>query len=115
MNLSPQARAVVDQVVKRLTREGRLVEGGWHSYRALVMSPLAGPTQVEECRLAFFAGAQHLFGSILGMLDAGEEPTEADLIRMDQIKHELDGFIAAFEAKHGLSSRTPFANPGDRV
>src|SRR5690606_29496803 len=45
--------------------------------------------QLDQLRSAFFAGAQHLFGSIMGILDPGEEPTERDLRRMDLINHEL--------------------------
>jgi hypothetical protein len=34
------------------------------------------------------------------MLDPGEEPTEADLSRMDKISTELERFIAEFKLKH---------------
>jgi hypothetical protein len=50
-------------------------------------------------RWVFFAGAQHLFGSIMGIMDPGEEPTDADLRRMDQIDVELKTFIAEFKKK----------------
>lgn len=59
--------------------------------------------QVSELRMAFFGGAQHLFGSIIGMLDPGEEPIERDLRRMDLIDHELQAFIAEFKQQHGIT------------
>ncbi len=54
-------------------------------------------------RTAFFAGAQHLFGSIMGMMEADEEPTVTDLARMDNIEKELATFIAQFQARHHAS------------
>jgi hypothetical protein len=43
--------------------------------------------------LAFLAGSQHLFSSIVVILDPGDEqPTEADLRKMDLIDKELRAF-----------------------
>ena len=50
----------------------------------------APAVQLREMQLAFMAGAEHLFSSIMGILDPGEEPTDADLSRMDLIHKELD-------------------------
>ena len=38
--------------------------------------------QYDDLRAAFFCGAQHLFGSIMGILDSEQEPTERDMRRM---------------------------------
>jgi hypothetical protein len=57
----------------------------------------------HELRMAFFGGAQHLFGSIMGILDPGEEPTEQDMRRMDLISHELETFIVEFKQRHGIN------------
>jgi hypothetical protein len=51
-------------------------------------------------RMAFFAGAQHLFGTIMTVLEPGDEPTPKDLQRMDLIHLELDAFIKDFSLKH---------------
>jgi hypothetical protein len=59
--------------------------------------------QIRELRAAFFGGAQHLFGSIMGILDPGTEPTERDLRRMDLIAHELEAFIEEFKQTHGVT------------
>ncbi len=48
---------------------------------------------MSECRLAYFFGAQHLFSSIMGVLDEGTEPTEDDLRRLDLINTELAAFV----------------------
>lgn len=69
-----------------------LVAQLWTSFRVTVMPPTAGPVQVQEMRRAFYAGAQGLLGTILRVLDPGEEPTEADLLQMGAIADELSEF-----------------------
>jgi len=85
---------------RQLTEEGKLIESGFVIMRATAIHPDASPEQVEDMRSAFFAGAQHLWGSIMSMLDPGPNETPGDLRRMAKIQAELDRFIAAFEAKH---------------
>ena len=82
----------VDKLAKLATDKGLIIEAGFIGYRKFVMEADAGPFQVLETRRAFFAGAQHLFGSIMGILDPGSEPTDADLARMDNIDRELRRF-----------------------
>jgi hypothetical protein len=93
------SKEIVDQICKELTDKGKLIEGGWKSYELLVLPVDAPPIQRNECRFAFFAGAQHLFGSIMGILDPGTEPTEVDLRRMDAIHAELQFFIEDFKMR----------------
>ena len=50
-------------------------------------------------RYAFMAGSQHLFASIMSILDPGDEPTEKDLKRMDLIAAELEVFRKEMEAE----------------
>lgn len=59
--------------------------------------------QLDDLRCAFFGGAQHLWGSIMGFLDPGAEPTERDMRRMDLIAHELDAFIDEYKKRHGIT------------
>lgn len=89
---------LVEQITKELANQGKLVEAGWAGYRMLVMSPDAPQLQQDECRLAFFAGAQHLFGSIMNMMDEDREPTEADERKMELLHTELQTFGAQFES-----------------
>jgi hypothetical protein len=67
----------------------------------MVVPADASEVQLSEMRYAFMAGAQHLFASIIGMLDAGQEPTDADLRRMSLIDEELARFRAEMELRHG--------------
>lgn len=92
-------RAFLERVSKELAEQGKLIEAGWVGYRLAVMSPDAPALQIEECKLAFMAGAQHLFSSVVSILDPGDEPTDADLRRMDMIHEELQIFEDQFRNK----------------
>src|SRR5262245_8222617 len=65
--------------------------------------------QLAQLRAAYFAGAQHLFASIGNMMDAGDEPTEADMRRMALINHELNAFVD--ELKQRLNVTDPDVGP----
>jgi hypothetical protein len=95
-----QLRSVVDDVTKRLTDEGKIIEAGWASLKLMAIPKDASETQLQEMRTAFFAGAHHLFGSMMSFLEEGEEETENDLKRMDLVAKELAGFMADFKMKH---------------
>jgi hypothetical protein len=56
--------------------------------------------QLEQLRQTFFAGAQHLYTSIMRVLDPGDEPTDSDLSRMGLIDAELKAFIEDFQLRH---------------
>lgn len=86
------------RVTKELADQGKLIEAGWAGYRLMVLPPDAPQIQIDECRLAFFAGAQHLFASIMTMMDEDREPTDSDERKMDLIHRELQIFGAQFEA-----------------
>jgi len=96
---------IADQIAGRTVDRGRVIEMGFMAliattYPAWEQMP---KQQLDELRATFFAGAQHLFGSIMGVLDPGTEPTERDLRRMDLIAHELDAFIEEYKQRHGIT------------
>lgn len=93
-------RAHLDRLTRELTDSGKLIEAGWVGLRIACELIDAPADQLREMRMAFFAGAQHLFGSIINVLEPGEEPTDKDLQRMDLIHTELDAFIKDFELRH---------------
>jgi hypothetical protein len=90
---------LLEALSKRLADEGKLIEAGWVSLRLMVVPPDAPQVQLDEMRMAYMAGAQHLFASIMSILDPGEEPTERDLKRMDLIDKELDEFRKKMELR----------------
>ena len=73
------------------------IAAGWESYRRLVVPSTVSQVQVDECKLAFYAGATVLFYSILKSLDEGDEPTEGDLQKMDDIHEEIERFTTTFD------------------
>ena len=92
-------RKLVDAVSRELLDRGLLIEAGWVGLRKFVIPADAPQVQLDEMRMAFFAGAQHLFGSIMSILEEDREPTEADARRMDQIHKELEAFAAELTKK----------------
>ena len=93
-------RQVMEKITRDLTDQGLLIEAGWVGLRMMSVPKDAPEIQVDEMRNAFFAGAQHLFASIMSMLDPGSDETPGDLRRMDQIDRELKKFIKEYSAKH---------------
>jgi hypothetical protein len=92
-------RAFLERLTRELADQGKLIESGWVGYRLMVIPKDAPQIQLDECRMAFMAGAQHLFSSIMNMLDPGVEETEGDLHKMSLIHEELDAFLKEFELK----------------
>ena len=90
MNKARLIEAAALGVTKELTDKGKLIEAGFAAFAHFVIPKDAPPIQLKETQLAFMAGADHLFSSIMGILDPGEEPSDADLRRMDLIHKELD-------------------------
>jgi hypothetical protein len=85
---------------KQLVDIGKIIEAGWIGFRLLAVSKNASLTQINEMRNAFFAGAQHLFASIMAVMDSDREPTESDLRRMSLIHDESEEFRRSFLLKH---------------
>lgn len=93
-------KSYLERLSREFTDQGKLIEAGWIGLRLAAIPMDASAVQLDEMRSAFFAGAQHLFASIMTILDPGEEPTDADLRRIDLIDAELKTFIADYSARH---------------
>lgn len=93
-------QAALEKLSRTLIDEGKLIEAGWVTMRRACLPPDTGETQLREMRNAFFAGAQHLYGSIMTMLEPDAEPTENDLRRMGMIDDELSRFINDFVVRN---------------
>ena len=92
-------RAHLERLTKTLAAEGKLIEAGWVGLRIAAIPPTASPVQLESMRMAFMAGAQHLYASMMSMLDDDQEPTEADLTKLDKINAELQAYGDELVAK----------------
>lgn len=85
-------KSKLEEMARKLADQGKLIEAGWIGLRIAAVPLDAPETQVREMRKAFFAGALHLFTSMMSVMDGGDEVSENDLKRMDLINDELDAF-----------------------
>jgi hypothetical protein len=92
-------REALLQLSKELTDQGKLIEAGWISLRLMTLPLDASDVQLNDMRMAFFAGAQHLFASLMAIMDPGAEPTEQDCQRMEKINNELQIFLAEMQLR----------------
>lgn len=93
MNRNKIISQAAQEITKKLVDDGKIIEAGWQGLRITVIPQDASQVQLDEMRMAFFAGAQHLYGSIMNMFDPGTEETPTDLRRMEQIDKELSKFV----------------------
>ena len=92
-------RQFLELLSRRFADEGRLIEAGWVALRIQTIPLDAPAVQLQEMRIAYMAGAQHLFSSIMTILEPGQDETEADLTRMDLIHKELEAFGKELELR----------------
>jgi hypothetical protein len=85
-------RQYLELFSRRLADEGRLIEAGWVALRIQFIPQNAPPLQLDQMRLAYMSGAQHLFSSIMTILEEGVLETDADMKRMNLIHLELEAF-----------------------
>lgn len=97
MNTITVTREQIDELARKLTEEGKLIEAGWVGLMLACNLFEASEVQKREMKKAFFAGAQHLFGSLMSVLDPDSEPTDKDLEMMNLIHTELMTWITEFK------------------
>lgn len=83
----------IEKLSKEFADKGRLIEVGWLSFRAIAVPPTASEGQVKDLRIAFFAGARHLFDSLMTIFESDDEPTETNMRRMALVNEELDALV----------------------
>lgn len=84
--------ALAGDLSRQFMDEGKIISAGWATFCMYVMPKDAPAIQIQEMQKAFFAGAQHLWGSIMTGLDPDAEPTPEDERRMELIDAELQAF-----------------------
>lgn len=96
--LTESQKQVANALLNELSDRGQIVEGGWRAFELLSGLKSAPEIQRKEMRKAYFLGAQHLYASVMGMLDDGTEPTEQDMERMRKLDRELKAFLKELKA-----------------
>lgn len=97
----------LDDLIRKAMQDaadkGRTIEVGWLTLRLGAVPLDASQAQVDAMRSMFFAGAKHLFDSIMVVLEPDAEPTANDLNRMSLIQAELEAFIDDYRKQHGIA------------
>ena len=83
-------KEIAAAINKAAVDNGKLIETGFDALQALAIAKDAPQIQIDEMRLAFMAGAQHLWAAMLDFLEAGDDATPTDINRMQSIQDELD-------------------------
>lgn len=91
-------RELHKEAVGLMLDEGTVIETGFRALR-LLMPPDAPESMVRQMRKAFFAGAMHVWSSMLAVLDQESQYTENDLRRMIGIQSELNKFSVELEVE----------------
>ena len=101
MAMDPKTLAdLVQKIQQRLIDEGRPIAAGWQIYRLVLLK--LGPHETNAvAEDAFLAGCEYTFTTMIGMLEEGREPTEADFRRLDQIHAEIEQIQARMKLRFG--------------
>lgn len=83
---SERFNALCTKVAKDLVDRGLIVRAGCKVLLAMNLPE----DRTEALRFAFFAGAEHLYGSLMAVMDADREVTERDLACVSKIHAELE-------------------------
>lgn len=91
-----------DDVARGLVDRGLLVEAGFHVIEMKLKEQGKNVAERNEAKVMFFSGAHHVFSAIIGILDPGVEPTNADLRRLTQLHTELQAHEATIKQRFGM-------------
>jgi len=101
--INDKQREMIREIAKKLSCEladqGRLTEGGWKAFETMFLPTAVNEDQRHDMRIAFFAGAQHIFHTMVSIAEEGTEATPNDLSRFQKLDDELTEF-AEYMAKH---------------
>ncbi len=87
--MNTQQQKEHNDLAKALISKGKLIEAGFESLRIAVIPKDAPPVQIAEMRMAFMAGAHHVFASIMSALGPNAEPSADDMQLLERIDAEL--------------------------
>jgi hypothetical protein len=79
---------------------GKPIEFGFHLFKKTHGEASDQAMEGDDlARFAFFCGAQHLFATIMLMLEEDSEMTEGEGVRLDKIHAELQQFAAEYRSR----------------
>lgn len=91
--MTDEQKAVLAEMTRDIAKKGLLVETGWMAFIVTTMPETATENQKRAMRLAYFAGAQHLWASLNLILGDGKNVTDGDIEPLRQIETELADWV----------------------
>lgn len=76
----------------------QLMAEEWDKFAHTVINPNAHPTQKQEMRRAFYAGAQSILFRVIQSFAPETDPTDADVQIMEDLHQELQDFAKLVQA-----------------
>ena len=101
--MTTETEKLAAAITMKLAREGKILEGGWRAFELICVAENMPDVQRSDLRIAYYAGCQHLWASMMGIMDPGEEPTDADMNKMELIDNELKAVAAELKLRLGRS------------
>jgi len=102
--LTPEQEREIADAMKEMADKGMLVAAGFAAFR-IVAGDRVPPDVLLTVHTAYMAGAEHLFTTIMSILEPGDEPTEKDTDRIELIYQELQRWRAKMVEQHGWVAR----------
>lgn len=96
---NPKIADLADKLVRELAAQGLLVEAGWQTYRLLCLKVPPHEAR-DDLREAFMMGAEHIFASMIQMLDPGTEETPGDIMLLSKLDAELEVVRQVLQRKY---------------
>ena len=69
-----------------------MIASEFEIFRQAVISPNAPKVQIDEMRMAFFAGASACFYKLLTGLEDGDDATDSDFSLLNKLQDEMKNF-----------------------
>lgn len=86
------------QFSQKLVDEGKIIAAGFEVVKNTLGQGLPA-AEIGRLQLAYFAGAQHVFSSIITMFEDGDGATEKDIERLTKMGMEIETINEVLE-KH---------------
>jgi len=79
----------------------KIMKTGWAAILEQLIPPETHPDLVKTFKRFFYAGGKHVIDTLVydAALDEGDEPSEADLSKIDALMHEINEYFADVAAQ----------------
>lgn len=99
------SKETTDDIAKQITKDwsdrGTLIEGGFRAMLVLRGHKIDDPG-VADLRRVYYSGAQHLFASMMNVMEEDREPTPTDMRRVELMARELEKWAAEEKRLEGM-------------